>query len=170
MVAIIAALSLVVSSHVRSMDPVIGPALRESLVRSTIIRRLVDVIDASDVIVYLARGDCPRPAVACLIITRSGPNVRHVRINFRPPIGLGKPGSWHKDDLSVAIAHELQHAVEIARWPEVVDGATLQAAYTRRGLDRGGTHLDTDAAIKAGDDRREELRRRPPRTSNDLRE
>ena len=57
------------------------------------------------------------------------------------PIGLGKPGGWHKDDLSVAIAHELQHAVEIAGWPDVVDGATLQAAYTRRGLDRGGSAL-----------------------------
>jgi hypothetical protein len=53
----------------------------------------------------------------------------------------------------------LQHAVEIAEWRDVVDGATLQAAYTRRGLDRGGTHLDTDAAIRAGDERRAELLR-----------
>ena len=79
---------------------------------------------------------------------------------IRLPIGLGEPGGWHKDDRSVAIAYELQHAVEIAAWPEVIDGATLQAAYTRRGLDRGGTHLDTDAAISAGDERREELRDR----------
>ena len=138
----------------------IAAALTEGLRRSEVIRRLVDVIDASDVIVYLARGDCPRPAVACLMVASRGPDVRHVRINFRLPIGLGKPGGWHKDDLSVAIAHELQHAVEIAALPEVVDGATLQAAYTRRGLDRGGTHLDTDAAIRAGDERREELRGR----------
>ena len=138
----------------------IAAALTEGLRRSDVIRRLVAVIDASDVIVYLARGDCPRPAVACLMIGRSGPGVRHVRINFRLPIGLGKPGGWHKDDLSVAIAHELQHAVEIAGWPDVVNGATMQAAYTRRGLDRGGTHLDTDAAIQAGDDRRAELRAR----------
>ena len=81
------------------------------------------------------------------------------RINFQLPTGLGKPGGWHKDELSVVIAHELQHAAEIAGWPDVVDGATLQAAYTRRGLDRGGTHLDTDAAIQAGDDRRTELLR-----------
>jgi len=135
-------------------------ALTEGLRRSEVIRRLVAVIDASDVIVYLARGDCPRPAVACLMVTSRGAGVRHVRINFRQPIGLGKPGGWHKDDLSVAIAHELQHAVEIAGWPDVIDGETMQAAYTRRGLDRGGRHLDTDAAIKAGDDRRAELRSR----------
>jgi hypothetical protein len=158
MVVIIVAASLVLSSHVRSMDPVIGPAFAEGLAKSQVIRRLVEIIDASDVIVYLARGDCPRPAVACVMIARSAPGVRHVRINFRLPIGLGKPGGWHKDDLSVAIAHELQHVVEITAWPEVVDGGTMEAAYTRRGLDRGGAHLDTDAAIQAGNDRRAELR------------
>jgi len=94
------------------------------------------------------------------MVASGGPDVRHVRINFQLPIGLGKSGFWHKDDLSVAIAHELQHAVEIAAWPEVVDGATLEAAYIRRGLDRGAAHLDTDAAIQAGDERRAELRRR----------
>ena len=160
MLAIIAAAALVVSSQVRTTDPVIGPALTEGLRQSTVIRRLVDVIDASDVIVYLARGDCPRPATACVMMAGGGPDVRYVRINLRLPIGLGQPGFWHKDELSVAIAHELQHAVEIAEWRDVVDGPTLQAAYTRRGLDRGGTHLDTDAAIRAGDERREELRGR----------
>ena len=160
MLALIAAASLVITSHVRSTDPVIGAALTEGLLRSEVIRRLIDVIDASDVIVYLARGDCPRPAVACLMVTSRGPDVRYVRINLRLPTGLGQPGGWYNDELSVAIAHELQHAVEIAGWPDVVDGATMQAAYARRGLDRGGAHLDTDAAIKAGDDRRAELLRR----------
>ena len=94
------------------------------------------------------------------MITRSGPGIRHVRINFRLPIGLGKPGGWHKDDLSVAIAHELQHAAEISAWPEVVDGASMEAAYTRRGRDRGGMYLDTDSAIHAGLARRAELRER----------
>ena len=158
MLAIIAAASIVFGSHVRSEDPVIGPALHDGLLRSAVIRRLVDVIDASNVIVYLARGDCPRPAVACLMVSSSGPDVRHLRINFTLRTELGKPGGWHKDDLAVAIAHELQHAVEIAGWPDVVDGVTMQAAYSRRGLDRGGRHLDTHAATQAGDDRRAELR------------
>ena len=159
MLAIIAAASIVVGSQVRSEDPIIAAALTEGLRRSEVIRRLVDVIDASNVIVYLARGDCPRPAMACVMMAGGGPDVRYVRINFRLPIGLGKPGGWHKDELSVAIAHELQHAAEIAASPDIVDGATLQAAYIRRGLDRGGRHLDTDAAIQAGDARRAELLR-----------
>ena len=163
MLAFIAVASIVAGSHVRSEDPLIGAALTDGLRRSAVIRRLVDVIDASNVIVYLARGDCPRPAMACVMMAGGGAEVRYLRINFRLPIGLGKPGGWHQDELSVAIAHELQHAAEIAASPDVVDGATLQAAYVRRGLDRGGTHLDTDAAIQAGDDRRAELLRRRSR-------
>ncbi len=160
MLAILAAASILFGSHVRSGDPVIGPALQDGLRRSAVIRQLVEVIDASNVIVYLARGECPRPAVACLMVSSSGPEVRHLRINFTLRNGLGQPGGWRKNDLAVAIAHELQHAVEIAGWPDVVDGATMEAAYSRRGLDRGGSHLDTHAAIQAGDDRRAELRGR----------
>jgi hypothetical protein len=94
------------------------------------------------------------------MVTGGGPDVRYIRINFRLPPGVGKLGVQRKAELSVAIAHELQHAVEIVGWPDVVDSATMYAAYTRSGLDRGGEHLDTDAAIRAGDERRAELRRR----------
>jgi hypothetical protein len=158
--AIVTVALIAIGSHVRTTDPAIGAALAESLLRSEVIRRQVEIIDASDVIVYLARGDCPRPAIACVMMAGGGPEFRYIRINFRLPIGLGTKGGWHKDELSVAIAHELQHAVEIAGWPDVVDGATLQAAYTRRGLDRGGALLDTHAAVRAGDRRRAELRGR----------
>ena len=160
MLTIIATASLVAGSHVRSDDAVIGAVLKDGLLGSAVIQRLVDVIDDSNVIVYLARGNCPRPAIACAMVAGGGPDVRYIRINFRLSLGLGKPGVWRKAELSVAIAHELQHAVEIVGWPDVVDSATMYAAYTRSGLDRGGDHLDTDAAIRAGDERRAELRRR----------
>lgn len=158
MLAIVTAAAIVLGSHVRSEDPIIDAVLHDGLRRSAVIGRLVEVIDGSNVIVYLTQGDCPRPAVACLMVSSSGPDVRYLRINFSVRNELGKPGGWHQDDLAVAIAHELQHAVEIAGWPDVVDGVTMQAAYARRGLNRGGGHLDTDAAIQAGDDRRAELR------------
>jgi hypothetical protein len=159
MLAIVIAASFAAASNVRSTDPVIAAALAEGLQQSDVIRRLVATIDASNVIVYLARGDCPTPAVACLMLPSSGPDVRHVRINFELPIGLGKLGGWFGDELSVALAHELQHAAEIAGWPEVVDTRTLQAAYSRPGVDRGASHLDTDAAVQAGNARRAELLR-----------
>lgn len=161
MLAFITAATIVVTPHVRSTDSVIGAVLTDSLRRSATIRRLVELIDASNVIVYLARGDLPRPAVACLMMAGGRPDTRYVRINFRLPEGLGRARAWHSDELSTEIAHELQHAAEIAGWPEVVvDGASLEAAYRRSGRHRGGEQLDTDAAILAGDARRAELRDR----------
>ena len=160
MLTFVMAATLVLGSHVRSTDPVIGAALEEELDRSEVVRHLVEIIDASNVIVYLARGECPRPAVACLMMAGGSADVRYIRINFQLPMGLGRAAGWNKQDLSIAIAHELQHAAEVAGWPEVVDGPTLMAAYARRGLDRGATHLDTDAAVRAGDNRRAEMRER----------
>ena len=160
MLASIVIASAFATSNVRSTDPMIAKALSEGLVRSPVIRRLVDAIDASDVIVYIARGVCPSPAVACLMMTGTAAGVRYVRINFTLEIGLGKKGGWNRDELSVMIAHELQHAVEIAEWPEVVDHATLTVAYARRGVVLGESRLDTLAAEQAGNERRAELQQR----------
>ena len=156
---IVVAASLTITSNVRSTDPVIDAALTEGVLRSEVIRRLVEVIDTSDVIVYLARGRCPKPAVACLMMAGGGFGFRFVRINFQLPIGLGKKGGWHRDELSVMLAHELQHAAEVARLPGVVDAATLDAAYARHSLEQGWFRLETDAAQKAGAERRRELER-----------
>jgi hypothetical protein len=158
--AIVVAAGVALSPSIRSTDPVIGEALADTIQQSDVVRKLVDVIEGSNLIVYLARGDCPKPAIACLMMAGGSPDVRYVRINFRLPEGLGQASGWHRSELSISIAHELQHAAEIAQWPEVVDPASLQAAYARRGLACGGQHLDTDAAIRAGKARRAELGRK----------
>jgi hypothetical protein len=155
--AIVVAAGVAMSPSVRSTDAVIGAVLADTIQQSASVQKLVDVIEGSNLIVYLARGDCPRPAIACLMMGGGSAGVRYVRINFRLPEGPGKASGWHPSELSISIAHELQHAAEIAQWPEVVDGASLQAAYVSRGLDCGRRHLDTDAAIHAGAARRAEL-------------
>ena len=90
MLTIITAASLVASSHVRSEDAVIGAVLRDGLLSSAVIQRLVDTIDDSNVIVYLARGNCPLLATACVMMAGGGPDVRYIRINFRLPLGNGQ--------------------------------------------------------------------------------
>ena len=147
--------------RVRATDPVIGSVLKNGVQESATIQQLVARIEASDLVVYLSRGDCPRPAVACLMMAGHGSGTRYVRINFRLPDGLGRARAWRRDDLSVQIAHELQHAAEIAGWADVIDAESLQRAYRRRHLDRGGAHVDTDAAIAAGRARQLELDRVP---------
>lgn len=154
----LAAASVMLGSHVRAADRVLSSVLAESIEQSDVVGKLVDAIEASDLVVYLTRGDCPSGIPSCLMVSGTGPGVRYIRINFPMPFGLGRPGTWSRDALSIALAHELQHAAEIAQWPDVIDGRSLRAAYLRSGLDRGGRHLDTDAAIAAGEARRLELR------------
>ena len=155
---VVAASSLALSPHVRATDPVIAAVLATSLDESAVVQKFVGVIEGSNLLVYLSRGDCPRPATACLMMAGGGPEVRYVRINFTLPSGLGRARAWFRDELSISIAHELQHAAEIAEWPEVTDGPSLQAAYLNRGLSCRRCPLDTGAAIEAGEARRLELR------------
>lgn len=156
--ALVVAASVALSPHVRSTDPMIGSVLADTIEQSTVVRELIDTIERSNLVVYLAQGDCPRPAIACLMMAGGSADARYVRINFRLPDGLGRARGWNPRELSVSIAHELQHAAEIAQWPEVVDGPSLEAAYRRRGLDHGSSHLDTDRANQAADARRLEIR------------
>jgi len=154
---VVAASVALTPPHVRSTDPVIGAVLADTIQQSAVVRDLVDTIERSNLIVYLARGDCPRPAIACLMMAGGSADVRYVRINFPLPDEPGRARGWRPSEMSVSVAHELQHAAEIAQWPEVVDAASLQAAYVGRGVDCGGKHLDTHAAIGAGNARRAEL-------------
>jgi hypothetical protein len=157
---VVTILSVTSVPHVRSSDPMIAAALADGIKNSPTIRRLVDIIDASNLIVYLEKGRCPEVAVSCLMMAGGTRDARYVRVNFFLQEKVGRSMVWHPNDLSIAIAHELQHAAEIAAWPDVVDAETLVTAYRRSGLDRGSEHLDTDAAIRAGEARREELRER----------
>jgi hypothetical protein len=56
--------------------------------------------------------------------------------------------------LVALLGHELQHAVEIADAPEVVNDATLRAFYGRIGIGQqtwdGRWQFDTDAAVATG--------------------
>ena len=52
------------------------------------------------------------------------------------------------------IAHELQHAVEIADRPEVVDASTFAAFFRDHGHETpgwaGAAHFETTAAVRIG--------------------
>jgi len=64
--------------------------------------------------------------------------------------------------LVVSVAHELQHAVEIAETPAIVDGRSLAREYTRIGFSNRlipwATTFDTRAAIDVGEQVLRELR------------
>jgi len=119
--------------------------LREAQRRSPTVRRLVERIEQSDVIVYLDinRGLAPNVA-ACLTWMAATSSRRIVRASFRMNLGA--------NDAIAMVAHELQHVVEIIDHPEVRSTETLLDLYTRIGHATGtdGLRWDTADAVALG--------------------
>src|ERR1700704_912154 len=97
-VAMVLLLTMVVSAHaslawsetpplvrVRSNDPAIAAIMREAADRSSVFRRLVQTIDATDGLVYVDEGRCGHGVSACLTLSVqvAGPH-RLLRILLDP--------------------------------------------------------------------------------------
>jgi hypothetical protein len=98
---------------------------------SPLFRRLVDSIGASDLIVYIERQSLRSQGLAGMtrFVVRAG-GVRYVRIGIESTL-VGRN--------SVAIlAHELQHAAEIAEARWVVDRSTVQQLFGTIGHQSSG--------------------------------
>ncbi len=116
--------------HIRSADRHLVELLDRGRQQSPTFARLVAHIEQSDVIVYVESGrDVPNSMVAYLRWAGAGPVHRYVRIKVKTPAS---------DDVVLALlAHELQHAVEVADAPEVRCEEALAALYRRIGDDSG---------------------------------
>src|SRR5713226_2943900 len=104
---------LAASPHVRSTDARILQRLREGCSRSATFRTLVDQIESTSTIVYVEPGICAFGHFkACLphTITVVG-DTRFLRI-------IIEEGQGGAQELAL-IGHELQHALEIARAPNI---------------------------------------------------
>jgi hypothetical protein len=129
------------TAHVRTTEPRIQALIDEGIARSETFRRLVTTLDASDVFVYvepkLTRGALGG-FLAHDLAGRGGWRYVRVSADFH--------GSHRR--LVALLAHELQHAVEIAQAPEVRDAKTLQDEFRRRAIKFGcgGECYETQAA------------------------
>jgi hypothetical protein len=136
------------TQHVRSSDAGILALINSGLARSGTFRQLVDTLNESDVIVYVepqatreSRQIQRELLDAYLIhhVVNQG-GYRYLRVV------LGARGAERR--LIAVLAHELQHAVEIARAPEVRDDAKLEDFFSRSSLSFGctGTCYETQDA------------------------
>jgi hypothetical protein len=119
--------------------------LREARRRSPTVRRLVQRIEQSDVIVYLDINRALAPNVAACLTWMAATNSRRiVRASFRMNLGV--------NDAIAMVAHELQHVVEVIDHPEVRSTGTLLDLYTRIGHATGtdGLRWDTADAVALG--------------------
>lgn len=138
--------------RIRAMDQRVARLLSDGVRRSTTFAALVSALQGTDVIVYIeANNHLPARLGGRLLLQAVTERERYVRVQVRaalPP-----------NQAIEVIAHELQHAIEVAQNPSVVDEKGLLDLYQRIGYlsfeDRG---FDTRAAKRTGEIVRQELR------------
>jgi hypothetical protein len=128
--------------HVRSSDARARTLIEKGVARSATFRHLLDTLDASDVIVYV-EPKYTHPGLSGYlphrVVVAEPFRYLHVMVGF-----------FGADDRIIAvIAHELQHAVEVADAPEVRDDRSLRLLFSRSHINFhcGEDCFETDAAI-----------------------
>ena len=160
-VALVASLSV---SSALAADRVGGPRLRpqdsrsalvlkEGAARSATFRALVERIEASNVIVYIAVNPILKSTLSGALtwMTRAG-EFRYVRASLSAELSFAQ--------MIATVAHELQHAVEIVEDESVIDEPSLVAMYRRIGEPSraaGSSGWETLAAQRTGTQVRREL-------------
>ena len=137
--------------RIRTTDARLRRLLDQGTRELPTLRALVERLASSDVVVYLhcERGASPHLTDGRLTFLSAVGGFRYVvvRVSF--------VGSRERQ-LAI-LAHELQHAVEVADTPAIVDEATLEREYRRMGFENtllsapGGLAFDTKAAVATGE-------------------
>lgn len=148
----IEALLVAPSRRVRALRPDLARLMAFGITRSPTFAQLVADLEHTDVIVHIVpTQNLPARTTGHILLVPQAKDVRFLRIQIRPE------GS--DDDLIAVIAHELQHANEIARAPHVRDVRALRAHYRKIGFSEGSDReFDTREAQAAGTQVRRELR------------
>ena len=116
-------------TRVRSTQRYMIALVREGYDRSQSFRELVDTLQQSNLIVFVQLGYCAGGRIrSCLVSVNGSQRARHVSIKVDP--------HTTNDRLIATVAHELQHAVEIAEHPEVIDASSALALYRQIALGR----------------------------------
>ena len=134
--------------HVRIADPDLRRLLEAGLAVSPTLHALVHRLDQSDVVVYI-RFEEPRVGIdgsLQFVSTAAGIRYLLIRVERLP----------RRSRQLALIGHELQHAVEVATAPHVVDQRTFVQEYERIGHARHHPgqqprRFDTLAALATGE-------------------
>ena len=139
--------------RVLSLDVSIAKLMEQAVARSPTFKRLVATVEASNGIVYIEAGVCPGRVIACLPswMVSSGGN-RFMRI-------VVDRQRLNSDAVMVgAIAHEMQHAIEVLSDRFVTDGRKMFFFY-RQYAPTAKEQFETVNAIQAGIAAEDEWRR-----------
>src|SRR5262245_30520108 len=139
--------------RLRPQDPRLELVLNEGSARSVTFKALVDRIERSNVIVYVALNPNMKSSLSGMLtwMTRAG-DYRYVRASISTDLPF--------DQMIATVAHELQHAVEVVDDPSVIDEKSLVGLYRRIGHQNSAAapaRWETQAAQDAGYRVRKEL-------------
>jgi hypothetical protein len=132
--------------RIRTTERRIRALMEEGLRHSPSLRALVARLAAADVVVYLECGRLPARLDGQLTFVSAAGGLRYVLVQL----------AWDRPTTRkiATLGHELQHAVEIAERPAIVDRASLAHAYSEFGFVRNSSDharsFDTVAAVDAG--------------------
>jgi hypothetical protein len=130
--------------RVRALDDTAAAALDRGLAHSPLFRRLIADLEASDLIVHVITGiSLPANAAGATRLASPGLRDRYVRVTIS--------GDIPRAQRPAILAHELQHACEIAR-SQARDTAAIRMLFQTIGKpgESPTETYETDAAIKAG--------------------
>ncbi len=158
--AVLAAVAAIGTSHasaaaeggVRPLQPRAARLLDEAGRRSESMRALVEELGRSDVVVYVDMDPNEVSRLEGSLRFRAvTPETRYVRVWLQP--------RRCDEALMPLLAHELQHAVEVARAADVRTARAFQALYTVVGTSHTAGHYETRAAQEMTERVRQELAR-----------
>ena len=129
--------------RLRAASPVVAAAIDRGAERSPAFRALLARIGLTDGIVFVEKGACGHGVRACLHLSVSiaGP--------YRALFIQIDPHKLKGCEMTAAIGHELQHAVEVLGDSSVRDGVAMLLFYHRIGP-TASRRFETEAAIQAG--------------------
>jgi hypothetical protein len=137
--------------HIRTVVPYITSLLKDGFYKSPTFARLVTRLERSDLIVYIeVLPQMPAGLEGRLLMLPRAHDTRYIRIQIGAQTSTA--------DGIALLAHELEHATELADAPGVVDMNEFVALYERIGQRSGWHQYETAAAQETARQVRSELR------------
>jgi hypothetical protein len=132
--------------HVRMLEPCRGSLVEDAARLSPTVRELVETLERSDLVVYVRCALLKNSSITGrLSFLGAVADRRYVVVEIRLH-------DQYSSQIST-LAHELQHAVEVAQAPSIRDNASMAAHYRQIGIaiDRHPLIFETLAAREIGD-------------------
>jgi hypothetical protein len=130
------------AAHVRALNKAATEVLADAREHCPTIRQLIHDLDQSDVVAYLVVTPFMKLATADTRFLSAAGGFRYVVMTVNALNDTETRAAW--------LAHELQHALEVAHAPEVTDTASLEALYRRIGRPASDNGWETEEAVQTG--------------------